>query len=242
MKKIKALLLSAGFGTRLRPLTLKTPKCLVKVNGVPLLSHWLLKLEKLGCEEVIINTHYLSHKVLEFLDSYKSKKLKIITSYEKEILGTAGTLMKHIEFFENSTGLLIHADNYTNDNLTDFLNSHYLRPKNCIVTMLTFDTADPKSCGIVQKDKDGRVIEFYEKSDKDFGKCANGAIYVFDNEFIKMLKNLSYEIKDFSLDVLPLMIGKTFSFHTKEIFMDIGTEASLKKANLLASLNKYQEH
>ena len=65
-EKIKALLLSAGFGTRLRPLTLKTPKCLVKVNGVPLLSHWLLKLEKLGCEEVIINTHYLSHKVLDF--------------------------------------------------------------------------------------------------------------------------------------------------------------------------------
>ena len=242
MKKIKALLLSAGFGTRLRPLTLKTPKCLVKINGVPLLSHWLLKLEQLGCEEVIINTHYLSNKVLAFLDSYKSQKLKIIPSYEKEILGTAGTLMKHVDFFDNSTGVLIHADNYTTDDLKGFLNRHYLRPKNCIMTMLTFDTADPKSCGIVQKDEEGRVIEFHEKSDKNYGKCANGAIYAFDNEFTEMLKNLSHEIKDFSLDVLPLMVGKTFSFHTKEIFMDIGTEASLKKANVLSSLNNYQKY
>ena len=86
MKKIKALLLSAGFGTRLRPLTLKTPKCLVKVNGVPLLNHWLLKLEKLGCEEVIINTHYLSHKVLEFLDLEYDKNVK---NYRKTALKRA---------------------------------------------------------------------------------------------------------------------------------------------------------
>ena len=75
MKKIKALLLAAGYGTRLRPLTLKTPKCLVEVNGRPLLSYWLEKLEKIGCDEVLINTHYLSNKVIKFLNAYESKSL-----------------------------------------------------------------------------------------------------------------------------------------------------------------------
>ena len=99
--RIKALLLAAGYGTRLRPITNVTPKCLVKINGKPLLSYWLKKLENLGCEEVIVNTHYLSHEVIRYLDKYKSNNLKVITSHEEEILGTAGTLMKHLDFFEN---------------------------------------------------------------------------------------------------------------------------------------------
>ena len=110
------------------------------MNGVPLLKHWLIKLEGLGCSEVIINTHYLSKKVLEFLKYYKSSKMKIITSHEKEILGTAGTLIKHKEFFENSTGLLIHADNYTQDDLSEFLK---IIVNKGIITMLTFSTDTP---------------------------------------------------------------------------------------------------
>ena len=97
MKKIKALLLAAGYGTRLRPLTLNVPKCLVEINGEPLLSNWLYKLENLGCEEVLINTHYLSEKVVEFLEKFNSQKLKINISHEKEILGTAGTLIEHLD-------------------------------------------------------------------------------------------------------------------------------------------------
>jgi len=234
MKKIKALLLAAGYGTRLRPLTLTTPKCLIEVKGVPLLQYWLVKLEELGCSEVIINTHYLSNKVLEFLKCYKSLKMKIITSHEKEILGTAGTLIKHKDFFKNSTGLLIHADNYTEDDLSEFLKNHYLRPKNCIITMLTFNTDTPSRCGIVLKDRKGIVIEFHEKSKKNYGNCANGAIYAFEEEFIKTLNKFSYEINDFSIDVLPQIIGKIYSWHTSKFFQDIGNESALKKANLLA--------
>lgn len=238
MKKIKAILLAAGYGTRLRPLTLNVPKCLVEINGEPLLSNWLYKLENLGCEEVLINTHYLSERVVEFLEKFKSQKLKIIISHEEEILGTAGTLIKHIDFFKDSTGLLIHADNFTTDNLRDFMKNHYLRPKKCIITMLTFKTDNPSSCGIVKKDKEGKVIEFYEKSIKNNGNCANGAIYAFDEEFVEFMKELSYEISDFSNDVIHLLMGKIYSWQTSEIYMDIGNESSLKKANILAKAKK----
>ena len=238
MKKIKALLLAAGFGTRLRPLTLTTPKCLVKVNDVPLLAYWIQKLENIGCEEVLINTHYLSDKVLKFLKEYKPQKIKIYTSYEEDILGTAGTLLKHLNFFEDSTGLLIHADNFTNDDLKDFLSHHYLKPKDCLLTMLTFDTDSPTTCGIVKKDKEGRVIRFYEKSNKNHGICANGALYAFDNEFISFLKSMPSTFEDFSVDLIPLLIGKIYTWHTTKIYMDIGNEYALKKANLLTSVDK----
>lgn len=238
MKKIKALLLAAGYGTRLRPLTLNVPKCLVEINGEPLLSNWLYKLENLGCEEVLINTHYLSEKVVEFLEKFNSQKLKINISHEKEILGTAGTLIEHLDFFQDSTGLLIHADNFTTDNLYDFMNNHYLRPKKCIITMLTFKTDNPSSCGIVKKDKEGKVIEFHEKSIVNNGNCANGATYAFDDEFVKFMKKLPYEISDFSNDVIPLLMGKIYSWHTSELYMDIGNESSLKKANILSKSQK----
>ena len=63
-KKIKALLLSAGLGTRLRPLTFDTPKCLVEINNKPIIDYWLESLEKVGCDSAIINTHHLHKKVM----------------------------------------------------------------------------------------------------------------------------------------------------------------------------------
>ena len=74
-KKIRALLLSAGFGTRLRPLTNKIPKCLVKINEESLLINWLNKLEIIGCDEVLINTHYLSSQVDIVIKNWDQKKL-----------------------------------------------------------------------------------------------------------------------------------------------------------------------
>ena len=73
-KKIRALLLSAGFGTRLRPLTNKIPKCLVKINEESLLINWLNKLEIIGCDEVLINTHYLSSQVDIVIKNWDQKK------------------------------------------------------------------------------------------------------------------------------------------------------------------------
>ena len=234
MKPIRSLLLSAGLGTRLRPLTLEKPKCLVEINKKPILEYWIDNLENIGIQKVLINTHYLAEKVNDFLYQQQRRDMKIYKTYEKILLGTAGTLIANHEFFIGSLGILIHADNFTTDDLSAFITNHYLRPKDCILTMLTFDTDNPSCCGIVQKDKFGRVIRFYEKSKKDYGICANGAIYAFDREFIEFVRGISYEISDFSIDILPLMLGKIFSWHTLEVYLDIGNELSLKRANKIA--------
>ena len=152
-KEIKALLLAAGLGTRLRPITNSIPKCLVEIKGKPLLEIWLENLKKAKADEVLINTHYLSHKVEKFISLLKIKDLQISIEYEKELLGTAGILIKNKKFFKNSLGLLIHADNFTKLNLSEFLDAHNNRPKNCLITMLTFETNQPEKCGVVEIDK-----------------------------------------------------------------------------------------
>lgn len=241
-KKLKAILLSAGFGTRLRPLTENTPKCLIKVSGKPLLEIWLSKLEKLGCDEVLINTHYLSEKVEEFISLREKSKMKIILTYENEILGTAGTLKRNISFFDNSIGLLIHVDNYTEDDLSSFLNSHKSKPDGCLMSMLTFKTDKPSTCGIVNVNKENIVEAFYEKEEANYGNLANGAVYAFEEEFLDFVKKLPSIVNDFSTQIIPKLIGKIYSCKTFYEYIDIGSYSSLIKALMISDKNNYFEN
>lgn len=95
---MKAILLAAGFGTRLRPLTNTIPKCMVPIKGKPLIQIWLEKLRDASVSPVLINTHYLSDQVETFIDNSAFKNQSVIV-FEPELLGTAGTLLKNIFFF-----------------------------------------------------------------------------------------------------------------------------------------------
>ena len=118
-KPFRALLLAAGFGTRLRPITLHTPKCLVPIGGKPLLGRWLQQLENAGCDTVLINTHYLAGQVHTYLKSWQSSNIYPDRS-RAELLGTAGPILANQEFF-SATGLVIHADNAMAGDIKHFL-------------------------------------------------------------------------------------------------------------------------
>ena len=229
-KKIKALLLSAGLGTRLRPLTFEIPKCLVEVDNKPILEHWLHSLEKVGCDETIINTHYLHEKVCSYLKRRVNKKMKIKQVYEEKLQYC------HFEeqrIFNDSRIIMIHADNMTKFNLLELLEADEQKPKNCLMTMLTFTTDSPKSCGVVERDSNMIVKNFFEKVENPPSNIANGAIYIFDSSLLEKLSATSYKLFDFSKDVIPLFLGRIFSHHTEEAFIDIGTHKNLAKARFI---------
>ena len=237
MNKFRAILLSAGLGTRLRPITNKVPKCLVKIGKKRLLELWLDDLCEAGCEAVLINTHYMHKQVNEFLSTVYYPKMEIETVYEKNLLGTAGTLIKNIGFYNRKQGMLIHSDNFSTIKIKNIIDAHKNKDPKCILTMLTFNTDKPSQSGIIEKDSNNIMTGFFEKVTDPPGICANGALYVFDNNFMKWLLSEKADASDFSLDILPNLINKTQTFHTQTAFIDIGTPESLEKARLLVSKN-----
>jgi len=232
-RPLRALLLAAGLGTRLRPITLYTPKCLVPVAGEPLLGRWLRQLEAAGCEAVLINTHHLAVQVEAFLQGRPAGPMRVYIINEPELLGTAGTLLANQSFFEGATGLLIHADNAMAGDLQGLLHAHAARPAQCLLTMLTFRTDQPRSCGIVATNALGVVTAFHEKVADPPGTCANGALYAFDALFLDWLVGMTPQPSDFSTEVIPELIGRIQTWHTDQPYLDIGTPAALANAQIL---------
>ena len=238
MNEVKALLLAAGLGTRLHTLTEKWPKCLMPIGERPLLEYWLEILLSLNINDVIVNLHHHSEIVKKFLNRPRFKDW-VNYVYEKTLLGTAGTLRANLDFFQGSTTLLIHADNWCQCNFADFLNFHLKhRPKNCLITMMTFNSPTPYSCGIVETNEEGIVLDFFEKSETPPGNQANGAVYLLEPEVLKWIEK-NDDIIDFSTDVIPHFLGKIATWKNKGIHRDIGALPILKLAQLDPQPNSF---
>ena len=228
---MRALLLAAGLGTRLRPLTDTTPKCLVPIKGKPLLDIWCEALLAAGVTKLLINLHYKSEQVQQHLESSKFCEL-VETIYEPSLLGTAGSLLANRKFFENQDGILLHADNYCEANISELISAHEARPSNCDLTMLAFRTSTPETCGILEVSKNQILQKMYEKSSDDHGNLANAAFYILSKKLISELKDET----DFSNEVIPKYFGKTLVVETSETFIDIGTPESYAHAQKVAKI------
>ena len=229
---MRVILLAAGFGTRLRPLTDTIPKCLAPIKGTPLLGIWLQRLTQAGLGPFLVNTNYLAGLVQNFIKA-SSFRDQVTLVHEWDLLGTAGTLIENLEFFGGEDGLLIHADNYCLADLIAFKQAHLNRPRGCLLTMMTFRTDDPSSCGIAELDNRGVVVGFHEKVANPPGNLANGAVYILSAELINEIKLFQVVPKDFITEVVSKLIGKIYTYETSEVFIDIGTPASYSIANAL---------
>jgi len=226
---VRALLLAAGRGSRLRPLTDEWPKSLMPIGGRPLLEYWLGSLRSIGVRDVLVNVHHHAEQMARFLDRpcYRGW---VRTVHETRPLGTAGTLSANREFFEGRTTLLVHADNWCQCDLGAFMAFHrHRRPVGCPVTMMTFDTPTPETCGIVETDATGVVIGFHEKVADPPGNHANGAVYLLEPEMLDWLARRP-DVRDFSTEVLPNFVGRIATWHNSGIHRDIGTPEMLALA------------
>lgn len=235
---MKALLLAAGLGTRLRPITNHMPKCLVPINGKPLLQYWLENLSKIGITEFLINTSYLSEQVEEFVNKSKYKNM-ITLKHENELLNTGGTLLSNKDFFDKEEPfLLIHADNLSFSNLSEFIKSHENREKKCELTMMLFKTDNPSSCGIVEL-KNGIVENFHEKVKTPPSNLANGAVYICEYSIFSFLESFNKKDIDFSKDILPNYMGKINTYLNDIYHRDIGNIESYALAQIEISKIKF---
>jgi mannose-1-phosphate guanylyltransferase len=207
------------------------------IHGKTLLEIWLDLFEKYGISDVLINTHHHSAKVESFIEKIKEdRKIKIVTSYERDLLGSGGTVFANRNFVANAEDFIIaYADNLTDINLKKMIDSHRLfKSKGGIITIGLFRTPDPTSCGIAVIDEENRIIDFIEKPINPKTNLANGGIYISTQKVFNYLTICKGKKKngliDFGFHVLPELSGKMFGYEIKGYLRDIGTSRSYYEA------------
>ncbi len=176
-----------------------------------------------------MNTHYFASQVTAHIaESPWSDRVETI--HEEVLLGTGGSICANADFFGNGSFIVAHADNLTCFDLAGFLDRHRTRPPGTHITMVTFTSDDPASCGIVEEDSEGIVRAFHEKVQNPPGNHANGAIYLFDQVILAYMKDMKKRVIDISTEILPSFIGQINTFHNDDYLRDIGTPEMLQRA------------
>jgi mannose-1-phosphate guanylyltransferase len=240
MPSIRAFLLAAGKGTRLRPLTDKIPKCLLPIGNKPLLQIWLENLEQHGIEEVLINTHWHAEQVEEFLQKQGSQfNIMIKTFYEPELLGSGGTILANREWVKDGAPFyILYGDDLTNVNLRKMLRYH--RKHGLPFTLGVFMAKNPRQCGIAEVRDDNVVIGFTEKPEYPKSNLAAAGIYIADRRIFEAFpvqksneNGFSQRPLDLGFHVIPKLIKKMKAYFIEDFLMDIGNNDSYRRAQTL---------
>lgn len=223
---MKAFLLAGGLGTRLRPLTDDVPKCMLPIGGRPMLEIWLQALADAGADEVLVNLHYLPNVVTAYLAERQGPP-RVRTFFEPELLGSAGTLLANREWvLEEDFFLVCYADNLTDFYLAELVTAQ--RKGGFLSTWAVFHAEDPKACGIVELDDDGRVTGFVEKPAQPVSDLANAGLYAFDPAVLDLVS--SPPPCDIGFHLLPQLVGRSQAVAVPGYFRDIGNPASYYQA------------
>lgn len=226
---MRALLLAAGLGTRLRPLTDSVPKAMVDIAGRPLLDRWLQMLIEGGVERVLVNTHYLGSVIRAYLQTSPwHDRVDLVD--EKVLLGTGGTLLANRAWFGPGPLLVTHGDNASELDIRAFTRAHAGRSVGILATMALFRADNPQSCGIVVMDGSKVIREFHEKQANPPGNLANAAAFVFEPEIFDYLAGTGNGMIDLSAEIIPRLIGRIQGFEINGYHRDIGTPESLEMA------------
>jgi mannose-1-phosphate guanylyltransferase len=228
---VKAFLLAAGEGRRLRPLTDRVPKCLVPIAGTPLLAIWLQLLEAQGFTDVLVNTHYLAGAVEAFVRSWPTS-LRVVTAHEPRMLGSAGTVLANRDFVAGDPHfVVIYADNLSNLDLRKMVRFHEERDP--VLTIGVAPTDRPQEKGTVVTDEQARVVAFEEKPAQPRSTLANAGVYVAAATVLDELSALGpREGLDFGYHVLPRLVPRMAAYPIDEFMMDIGTPDAYAQAQL----------
>jgi mannose-1-phosphate guanylyltransferase len=224
---MKAFLLAAGNGTRLRPLTDSVPKCLVPIRGVPLLQIWLELCRRHGITEILINVHAHSEAIRAFVQEHCSD-LSVTVSEEKVLHGSAGTLLANRNWLNSDSSFWVfYADVLTAANLTPLLDIHE-RNSDHIASLGVYEVPDPRRCGIVSLDENGVIRDFVEKPENPAGPLAFSGIMIARRQFLDLIPTEG--LADIGFHVLPKLIGRMAAIPITDYLLDIGTMENYRLA------------
>ena len=230
---MKAMLLAAGEGTRLRPLTSTVPKVLLPVAGEPLIEYTLSWLKHHGISELAVNLHHLGTEVQDFLGDGARFGVRIAHSPEETLLGTAGGV-KRMEHFFDGTFVVVYGDVLTDFDLSDMVEFH--RDKKALVTVAILEVANPWDAGVVEIEENGKIADFIEKPPRgsQLGNLGNGGVYVLEREVLDYIPSEGFS--DFAYDIFPKIIKLGlplygYRLHHDDYLLDIGSLEKYSQVN-----------
>jgi NDP-sugar pyrophosphorylase family protein len=200
----KAMLLAAGRGTRLRPLTETVSKCMVEIAGKPVLERNIEWLRRFGVTDIVINLHYLPEAVKNHFGDGSRFGARISYSFEPELLGTAGAVRNASSFFDGPF-FVWYADNLSTCRLDRLWGFHQLRRG--VATIALHHRDDPTGSGIVGLDDEARITRFLEKprAEEVFSHWVSAGILVLEPPVLEAIPREGAQ--DFGRDVFPLMLA-----------------------------------
>jgi mannose-1-phosphate guanylyltransferase len=221
---MKAMVLAAGLGTRLRPLTYEITKPMVPVLDRPVMEHIVDLLERHGFTEVVANLHYFPDTIREYFGE------RIEYRFEEELLGTAGGVRACAEFFGDEPFVVISGDALTDIDLTAFAARH--QASGGVATLAVKEVADTQEYGVVLHDRDGRITGFQEKPApaEALSNLGNCGIYMFDPKIFDYFP--ADPFVDWANDVFPVLLENDVPFHIHEVdqyWNDVGSLAELRQ-------------
>ena len=223
---MKAFLLAGGLGTRLRPLTDNTPKCLLPIIDIPILLIWFALFRKYGIEEVLINVHSHGDAVRKFIKKNRDG-LKVRLFEETALLGSAGTIFANRDWVRKENCFWVfYADVLTTTNLDHMFAFHIGRGQ--IATIGVYEVPDPSRCGIVQVDHAGIVRDFVEKPKIPIGTLAFSGLMLASPPLLELIPDMSPV--DLGFHVLPRIVGRLAAYRIQDYLIDIGTLETYRAA------------
>jgi mannose-1-phosphate guanylyltransferase len=223
---MKAFLLAAGVGSRLRPITDTIPKCMVPIEGQPLLDIWLDAFSEAGIDEVVVNLHHLPDVVRRHLAA-RIGPPSVRAVFEPELLGSAGTLAANRAWVDGEEAFLVcNADNLTDFDLRSLVKAH--QEHGSVATLAVFHSDRPWAGGVVEIDALGRVVGFAEKPTNPASDLTNAGMYAFHPSVLDEIDGAPP--KDIGLDLLPRLVGRARAVLVEGYFRDIGTADAYQRA------------
>lgn len=235
---VRAVVLAAGEGTRLRPLTLTRPKPMVPINGEPLLHYTLKWLRQHGVDQVAINLHHCPDVIVDYFGDGKRLDLNIVYSYENKILGTAGAIRKLSAFADRHPLVVVYGDVLTDLDLTALIAAHNrfvaLDPS-AGVTMSLYHVNNPTEVGLVDMNPAGQITRFVEKPKPEevFTDLASAGVLIIEPDVVNRIPADTFY--DFGRDLFPQLLEQGVSMYGWVVpdgtyVLDIGTPEKLTQA------------
>lgn len=202
---MKAIILAAGLGTRLRERGSMTPKCMIRVGGRPVIERTVEWLRRFGVTEIAINLHHRPDDVRSFLRDGTKHDIRITYSYEPTLLGTAGALLPLTGWLGGEDRfLVVYGDNILDCNLNAMATHH--EQLQAIATVALFRRADVSASGVAELDSRSRITAFREKPKphETTSRWVNAGVIMCESRVCEYLP--SSGPADFGSDVLPALM------------------------------------